>query len=89
MKFELGQVIVTPTADEALQASGQSASELLSRHQSGDWGEVSDQERRVNERGLARPMSLLSKYRTLRGDRVTVVTKADRTVTLVHIDPRG
>jgi hypothetical protein len=89
MKFDLGQVIVTPTAGKALAAAGQSAEEMLCRHQAGDWGDVSEQERRINERALAAAITLMSKYRTRRGDRLQVVTKPDRSLTVVHIDPRG
>jgi len=87
-KFDVGQVIVTPTASRALEASGQSADEVVLRHQSGDWGDVSEQERQVNEEALRRSYNLLSIYRTPAGQRVTIVTKGDRSLTLVHIDPR-
>jgi hypothetical protein len=87
-KFDVGQVIVTPSASRALEASGQSPDAVLQRHQSGDWGDVSDQERQVNEEALQRSYNLLSIYRTPAGERVTIVTKGDRTLTLVHIDPR-
>jgi hypothetical protein len=87
-KFDVGQVIVTPSASRALEASGQSPDAVLQRHQSGDWGDVSDQERQVNEEALRRSYNLLSIYRTPAGERVTIVTKGDRTLTLVHIDPR-
>ena len=87
-KFDVGQVIVTPTASRALEAGGQSAEQVLLRHQSGDWGDVSEQERSVNEEALRRSFNLLSIYRTAAGERVTIVTKGDRSLTLVHIDPR-
>ena len=87
-KFNVGQVIVTPTATRALEAGGQSADDILLRHQSGDWGDVSDYERRVNEEALERSYNLLSIYRTPGGQRVTIVTKGDRSLTLVHVDPR-
>ena len=87
-KFDLGRVIITPTASAALQADGKTPADLLSRHQSGDWGDVTEQERSLNERGLAGHFNLQSVYKTIRGDRVAVVTKADRSLTLVHIDPR-
>ena len=57
-KFELGEIVITPTASAALQAGGQSVEDFLARHQAGDWGKVSDQARAVNERGLAEQFNL-------------------------------
>ena len=87
-KFNLGRVVVTPGANQALLADGQTAELVLSRHQSGDWGEVSDRERELNEQALEGRLNVLSIYRTRAGQRVTIVTKADRSLTLVHVDPR-
>ena len=39
--FALGQIVATPGAVEALEASHQSPSEFLERHAKGDWGELS------------------------------------------------
>ena len=39
-KFELGKVVATPGALDALEAAKQSSLELLRRHARGDWGEV-------------------------------------------------
>ena len=86
MKFDVGNVIVTPTASEVLKDSGLTMEKLLARHQSGDWGDVSDQVRQINELGLQRPLNLQSAYTTPAGQRVTFVTMADRSVTLVHLD---
>lgn len=36
--FRLGQVVATTGAMQALQEAGQHPSELLLRHQTGDWG---------------------------------------------------
>ena len=86
-KFELGQVIVTPTACEALNAEGHTVDELLSRHCAGDWGDVSAHERTVNDQGLDAPMSLQSIYRMPSGKKVSFVTRSDRSLTLVHLLP--
>ncbi len=39
-KFNLGQILATPGALEALQESGQNVQFFLARHVRGDWGEV-------------------------------------------------
>lgn len=87
-KFDLGRVVVTPTANQALLADGQSADLVLSRHQAGDWGEVSEHERELNDQAINSRANVLSIYKTRAGQRVTIVTKADRSMTLVHVDPR-
>jgi len=37
-RFALGQTVITPGAEEALQIAGQTAIEFLRRHMSCDWG---------------------------------------------------
>lgn len=38
--FELGQVVATPGAIEALEAAGQEPFEFILRHVTGDWGQL-------------------------------------------------
>lgn len=88
MKFELGQVVVTHLAQDLLDACGHRPEELLARHQSGDWGDVSAEERRINEQGVHNNLSLVSSYHIASGHRLTVFTKADRSYTFVHVMPQ-
>lgn len=88
-KFELGEIVVTPTAAQAIELLGSSLTELLERHQAGDWGNVSDQVRTVNDRGVAERFSLQSMYELPTGERLVVVTTADRSLTTVHLDPQS
>ncbi len=88
MSFAIGRVVVTPKASEALRACGQSADDLLSRHQSGDWGDASEGEQCLNKDGFSRG-SIVSVYVTSGGIKLRVFTKADRSCTLIHVDPRG
>ncbi|MGD9646864.1 MAG: hypothetical protein AB7U73_14205 [Pirellulales bacterium] len=87
MKFQLGEVLVTPRASQVLAANSQSLDELLARHQSGDWGDVSAAERRLNDEGVVKRFNLVSNYRTPGGERVMVITRADRESTFVHLAP--
>lgn len=89
VKFGVGEVVITPAASAALAANGRSLRELLARHQAGDWGDVSDQTRTVNQRGLQEQFNVLSAYPIATGARITVVTNRDRTLTMVHLDPRA
>lgn len=47
--FELGQVIGTPGALQALQDAEQDPFEILIRHVTGDWGNLSDEDKKGNE----------------------------------------
>jgi hypothetical protein len=85
-KFEVGEIVITPAASQALAASGQALDELLVRHQAGDWGDVSDHVRLVNDRGLAEQFNLQSSYAVHNGQRLVVVTNSERTLTMIHLD---
>jgi len=89
MKFKLGKVVVTTKAAEVLSRAGWKCEELAARHQQGDWGDVTDAERQLNDDGLRRQFNLVSHYVTDDGERITVVTMADRSSTLVHVEPSG
>jgi hypothetical protein len=75
-KFSLGQVVATPAAIEALNQSGQSAFEFISRHARGDWGDVCSDDALANEQSLLDGSRLLSVYRTTKGEKVWVITEA-------------
>ena len=75
-KFELGQVVATSGALQALEESGQSPGFFLEMHAAGNWGEVCEEDKRANDEALASGKRLLSAYRTLRGVKLWVITEA-------------
>ncbi|HEX8288736.1 MAG TPA: hypothetical protein VF556_12100 [Pyrinomonadaceae bacterium] len=79
--FPLGQVFLTIGAREALKESGQTAIEFLARHQSGDWGEVCEDDRKENELSLKEEFRILSAYETAKGEKIWVITEACRSST--------
>jgi len=79
--FDLGQLVATRGALAALEKTGQTPMEFLSRHVTGDWGELSEEDRKENQFSLERGFRLLSSYRTNAGDAVWVITEADRSHT--------
>ena len=81
MKFQPGQIVATPGALEAFEASGESPLAFLQRHLAGDWGELSPEDIRENEFSLQHGWRLLSAYRLSTGVKVWVITEADRSVT--------
>lgn len=80
--FQLGECVATPGALEALQAAGQSA-EFLSRHATGDWGDVCEEDRQANDDALKYGARLLSSYKTNQGVKLWVITEADRSSTCI------
>ena len=75
-KFNLGRILATPGALEALEASGQSPQFFLEKHQCGDWGEVCQEDKELNDQSLVDGSRLLSAYRTLKGERLWIITEA-------------
>jgi len=64
--FDLGQLVATPGALAALEKSGQSPMDFLSRHVTGDWGELCEEDRNENQFSLQKGLRLLSSYRNQR-----------------------
>ena len=81
--FPLGQVVATPGALAAIEKSGQQPGEFLARHVSGDWGEVPPEDIKENELSLHHGFRLLSAYHTSAGDKLWVITEADRSSTCI------
>jgi len=82
-RFPLGQTFITPGAEDALQLAGQTAIEFLRRHITGDWGELSDDDIKENELSLEQGFRLLSRYETTKGERLWIITEADRSATTI------
>jgi hypothetical protein len=79
--FRLGRICATPNALSKL-----SQDDMLSgiqRHQSGDWGDVDEDDRQANNRALIENTRLFSVYHSAAGFKVWVITEADRSVTTV------
>jgi hypothetical protein len=79
--FNLGQLVATPGALAALEKSGQSPMDFLSRHVTGDWGEIPDEDRKGNQFSLEKGFRLMSSYRTTANDVVWVITESSRSHT--------
>lgn len=79
--FPLGRVVATPGALQALEDAGQEPEEFLNRHDRGDWGEVPEADQQENVFSLQHGFRILSAYTTRAGDRIWVLTEADRSVT--------
>jgi hypothetical protein len=77
----LGRLVATPGALDALCRAGQSPADFVVRHQFGDWGERSPNDSQANQRALDDDERLLSAYTTAAGERLWIITEADRSAT--------
>lgn len=75
-KFPMGQCLATPGALDALAESGQSPAEFLVRHVQGDWGDMSSDDKELNELSLTDGSRIMSAYRTSKGTKLWVITDA-------------
>lgn len=83
MLLPLGQVFITPAAEQALQRSSQTPAEFLGRHAAGDWGTLPLEDHRSNVDALDGAGQILSVYQTTRGEKLWVITEGDRSATTV------
>lgn len=76
----MGNVVITPNAlDQLTPADVQLG---LQRHQSGDWGNLGEEDWKENDDALANGRRLLSSYRS-GSTTFWIITEADRSATTV------
>jgi len=80
-KFRLGQIVSTPNAMS--QLTKEDILMGLKRHQSGDWGDVSENDRQANDRALIEDTRLFSVYHAVSSIKVWLITEADRSTTVL------
>ena len=81
--FPLGQTFMTSGVREAFEESNQTANEFLARHQSGDWGIVCKDDKRENDFSVKEGFRILSAYKTSKGEKLWIITEADRSSTTI------
>ncbi len=79
--FDLGQLVATPGALAALEKSGQTPMEFLSRHVTGDLGNLPEEDKAENQLSLEKGFRLMSSYRTTANDKIWIITEANRSHT--------
>jgi hypothetical protein len=72
--------VATPGALKLLMEAKAHPFEYLTRHATGDWGELCAFDRRQNEIALREDLRIFSSYDILAG-RVWIITEADRSIT--------
>ena len=81
MLFELGQIVATPGALRALQKAEQLPAEFLDRHVAGDWGDLCEEDQQENAFSVRHGFRILSAYTTAAGEKIWIITEADRSAT--------
>jgi hypothetical protein len=80
-KFQLGQIVATPNALNHLTQDDIRSG--IIRHQSGDWGDLGEDDRKENDLSLERGTRLLSVYHASNGVTFWIITEADKSSTTV------
>ena len=83
VKYPLGQLVATPGALDAMKEAEVSFLPYIRRHQEGDWGDISPEDASENELSLENGFRLLSAYNLPGGDRIWIITEADRSATTI------
>ena len=79
--FALGRLVATPGALELLTRSEQTPLEFLALHSRGDWGECCPEDANENDFSVKAGFRIFSVYRARNGEKLWVITEADRSVT--------
>lgn len=82
-KFSLGAIVATPGALAELNKAGENPAKYLARHQSGDWGIVPPEDAAENELSLRQGFRILSAYKLRTGQKLWIITEADRSSTTI------
>ena len=79
--FPLGQIVAKPGALAALERAKQPPTRFLARHAIGDWGELEPTDVAENEYSVVHGFRLLSSDQTDAGEKLWIITEADRSAT--------
>ncbi|MEI8288160.1 MAG: hypothetical protein WCH99_01705 [Verrucomicrobiota bacterium] len=80
-KFRTGRIVTTANALDHLTQDDILSG--LSRHTTGDWGDLDADDRKENDQALERGTRLLSAYQAGNGVKFWIITEANRSVTTV------
>jgi len=85
-KFSLGQLVMTRGVNNMVADNTEFAkfvTESLQRHARGDWGELSEEDKKENEYSVDKRLRLFSAYENPPLPKIWIITEADRSVTTI------
>jgi len=80
-RLPLGRIVATRGAFAAVERAQERPANLLRRHQHGDDGELHPDDHLANLRALRLGQRVLSAYVLSTGERIWIITEADRSIT--------
>lgn len=80
-RFQAGRLLMTPGVQQLVHDGTLNLMRYLRRHLSGDWGDLSDSDRRANNVALRDRDRLLSSYQVTPEVKLWIITEADRQAT--------
>lgn len=83
MRFSLGQVLATPGALGLLARLELNPTTFLTRHVTGDWGDLDTEDRQLNDAAVLNGGRIFSAYKVGPEHRIWIITEADRSATTV------
>lgn len=83
--FQMGQLVATAGVAARMNEPefNNFVMESLKRHASGDWGDLSQEDKKENEFSLGKHLRLFSAYKKEGQPKIWIITEADRSVTTV------
>ncbi|HRQ48799.1 MAG TPA: hypothetical protein PK725_17720 [Rhodocyclaceae bacterium] len=81
-RFSPGQLVMTIGVDDLVRQGRLNPAPFLRRHLHGDWGDLSDDDRQLNDAALKSGEDrLFSSYQVTRDLKLWIITEWDRSVT--------
>ena len=81
-RFSTGQLVMTIGVDDLVRQGRLNPAPFLRRHLHGDWGDLSDGDRQLNDAALKSGEDrLFSSYQVTRDLKLWIITEWDRSVT--------
>jgi len=85
-KFRLGMVVLTRAVHDRVADDKEFAkfvTESLGRHTRGDWGDLCQEDKQMNDHAITDGSRILSAYRHKDETRIWIISECDRSVTTI------
>lgn len=82
--FKTGELVFAAGVNELVARDKEFAKQVtnsLARHTSGDWGDMSNEDKKENELSIGKHLRIFSAYNCVK--KIWIITEADRSVTTV------
>ena len=80
-RFQAGRLLMTPGVQDLIVNQNLNLATYLSRHLTGDWGDLEADDKRRNDAALRHRERLFSAYKISPDVKIWIITEADRQAT--------